>query len=78
MCGSAVADVRGAVAWTSSWIGWPSVLVECTMQCYHGVAEREEKAGKLSHNTQSELFGTSADSVAMVVAAIYNTSSVIF
>ena len=48
------------------------------MQCYHGVAEREEKAGKLSHNTQSELFGTSADSVAMVVAAIYNTSSVIF
>ena len=21
-------------------------------QCYHGVAEREEKAGKLSHNTQ--------------------------
>ena len=52
MCGSAVADVRGAVAWTSSWTGWPSVLVECTMQCYHGVAEREEKAGKLSHNTQ--------------------------
>ena len=21
-------------------------------QCYHGAAEREEKAGKLSHNTQ--------------------------
>ena len=69
---------------SSSWTGWPSVLVECTTQCYHGVAEREEEAGQLSHYTQSAdaIFGhvtitclaTSADSVAVMLAKVAATS----
>ena len=32
-------------------------LATHNMQCYHGLAERGEEAGKFSHNTQSELLG---------------------
>ena len=49
-------------------------------QCYHGVAEREEEVGQLSHYTQSAdaIFGhvnitclaTSADSMAVMLAKV--------
>ena len=56
------------------------MLVECTTQCYHGVAKREEEAGQLSHITQSAdaIFGhvtinclaTSADNMVVVAARV--------